>query len=315
MKVLQEVLLQKKMKHINVIRLYEIFESPQNIYIVMEYAANGDLLEYVKKKGKLAESEVRKLFKGIVYGLAHIHCRNVIHRDIKLDNIFLDNENNPKIGDFGVSRQITKFEEMDEQCGTPAYLAPEIIENQGYEGFYADRWSLGIVLYAMACAAVPYKAENLESLGKTIRSTTIGFPCKLSSDLKDLIHGLLEIEPKERFSIPEILAHPWMQADKTGGANTESDEEIMNMCTELEAAINIDNLFDDSKQDQKLSLDDYKRIAGDFLHKKTSQGAIKQLEKFGYPREIVNKSLKNEEINHATASYFILTTGSNSQFS
>ena len=110
--------------------MYEIFESVGHLYIVMEYASNGDLLEYVKGKGKLETSEARKMFRQIVYGLAHIHSRGVIHRDIKLDNIFLDDDLNPKIGDFGVSKVITKDELMVEQCGTPAYLAPEIIQNE-----------------------------------------------------------------------------------------------------------------------------------------------------------------------------------------
>ncbi len=138
-KVLQEVYIHRKMKHPNIIRyvsqlrhhrLLEVFEGPTDLFIVMEYAAGGDLLEYVKKKGRLPTAEARTLFRQIVYGLGHIHARSVIHRDIKLDNIFLDEHNNPKIGDFGVSKLISKTEKMDEQCGTPAYLAPEIIRNQ-----------------------------------------------------------------------------------------------------------------------------------------------------------------------------------------
>jgi serine/threonine protein kinase len=89
------------------------------------------------------------MFKQIVYGLAHCHCRSVLHRDIKLDNILMDNEGSIKICDFGVSRLINKGQIIQEQCGTPAYLAPEIIADEGYEGFYVDIWSLGVLLYAM----------------------------------------------------------------------------------------------------------------------------------------------------------------------
>jgi 5'-AMP-activated protein kinase, catalytic alpha subunit len=98
--------------------------------MVMEYADGGDLLQYVKKKGKLSDEEARELLLQIVYGLAHIHSRSVIHRDIKLDNILLDKNRKPKICDFGVSKIITKSQKIEEQCGTPAYLAPEIIRNQ-----------------------------------------------------------------------------------------------------------------------------------------------------------------------------------------
>ena len=103
------------------------------------------MLEYVKKRGRLPTAEARNIFKQIVYGLGHIHARSVIHRDMKLDNIFLDDQNNPKIGDFGVSKLISKLEKMDEQCGTPAYLAPEIIRNQACSPGYYPRDTLASI--------------------------------------------------------------------------------------------------------------------------------------------------------------------------
>lgn len=136
--------------------------------IVMEYAGGGDLLRLIRRKGKLDEGDTKYIFKQIVYGIAHIHCRSVIHRDIKLDNILLDSEKGVKICDFGVSKIIKKGEVIKEQCGTPAYLAPEIIQDTGYEGFYVDIWSLGVLLYAMLTGTVPFKAVNLEDLHKLI---------------------------------------------------------------------------------------------------------------------------------------------------
>jgi len=99
-----------------------------------------------------------------VYGLAHCHCRSVLHRDIKLDNILLDADGEIKICDFGVSRVIQKDQNITEQCGTPAYIAPEIISDGGYSGFSADIWSLGVLLYAMLCGTVPFKAQNMHEL-------------------------------------------------------------------------------------------------------------------------------------------------------
>ncbi len=110
--------------------MFEVFEDLQRLYIVMEYAPSGDLLHYVKSKGRLGQEEARVLFKQIIYGLAHIHARGVLHRDVKLDNIFLDQNNRPKLGDFGVSRFMANNSPIKEQCGTPAYLAPEVIRNQ-----------------------------------------------------------------------------------------------------------------------------------------------------------------------------------------
>ena len=124
----------------------------------MEYAGSGDLLQYVKKRKRLSEEESRRIFKQIVYGLAHCHCRSVLHRDIKLDNILLDKNGDVKICDFGVSRVIKRSQRITEQCGTPAYIAPEIISDRGYSGFDADIWSLGVLLFAMVSGTVPFKA-------------------------------------------------------------------------------------------------------------------------------------------------------------
>lgn len=148
-KVFQEVYILKKIHHSNIIRLLEVFESSKHFFIVMEYAGAGDLLHYVKKKRRLQETEARFIFKQVLYGLGHCHCRSVLHRDIKLDNVLLDNEKGIKLCDFGVSKIIKKHQFIREQCGTPAYIAPEIIADEGYEGFFADLWSLGVVLYAM----------------------------------------------------------------------------------------------------------------------------------------------------------------------
>lgn len=107
-KVFQEVYILKKIRHSNIIRLLEVFESPKHLLMVMEYAGGGDLLHFVKRRGRIRESDAKYIFKQIVYGLSHIHCRSVIHRDIKLDNILLDCESGVKICDFGVSKIIKK---------------------------------------------------------------------------------------------------------------------------------------------------------------------------------------------------------------
>ena len=112
----------------------------------------------------------------ILYGLAHIHSRYVLHRDIKLDNLLLGSDWEVKICDFGVSKIITDSYCIKEQCGTPAYLAPEIIDERGYHGYTSDLWSLGIVLYSMMFASVPYKAKNLEELKVVFRTASVHYP-------------------------------------------------------------------------------------------------------------------------------------------
>ena len=134
----------------------------------MEYICAGDLLTYIKKRSKLTEPVAKFIFKQIILGIKYIHDKSIIHRDIKLDNILLDLDNNIKICDFGVSRKINKGDIMFEQCGTPAYIAPEILINKGYEGFGVDIWSAGVVLYAMLSGTVPFKGNNLKELHNLI---------------------------------------------------------------------------------------------------------------------------------------------------
>ena len=209
-KVFQEVYILKKIRHANVIRLLEVFEGSKQLFIVMEYAQGGDLLKYVQKQKHLKESEAKQIFKQIVFGLGHIHSRGVLHRDIKLDNILLDSDGGIKICDFGVSKIISKTDRITDQCGTPAYIAPEIINNEGYDGFYVDHWSLGVLLYTILTGGLPYKGRSMEELLEAIKKNSIIYPLHLSTEAKELINSLLKQNPEERLSLPELLIHPWM---------------------------------------------------------------------------------------------------------
>jgi len=224
-KVMQEVYILKKIHHSNIIRLFEVFESAKHFLLVMEYAGGGDLLQFVKKHKKLDEHTTQHYFKQIVHGLAHCHCRSVLHRDIKLDNVLMDTEGGIKICDFGVSRLITKDQIIKEQCGTPAYLAPEIIEDIGYTGFYVDLWSLGVLLYTMLQGTVPFKASSLEELHALILQGNFKYPVKISVEAKDLIEKMLVVEPVQRISIPEILKHPWLKSFDSELGIESNDED------------------------------------------------------------------------------------------
>ena len=222
-KVTREISIQRAMNHENIIGIYEVFNNDTYLFIVMEYASQGDLLHYVRGKKKLSEEEALKYFRQLIYGIAHIHCRGVLHRDIKLDNILLDDDMGVKICDFGVSRQLCKGQIIKEQCGTPAYLAPEIIINCGYSGFFSDLWSIGIALFTMLCGTVPYRGNSLQELLNAEKNDKIVYPSYLSPLSKDLIERLLEFEPYKRITIPEILQHPWFTRSKA----YPSDDELI----------------------------------------------------------------------------------------
>ena len=142
-KVMREVSILKLLRHPNVMRNYETFESQNHILFVTELCTGGDLLNYVRKRRKLKECVAKVAMKQLLDGLYHIHSKSILHRDIKLDNILLTSSGEIKICDFGVSKIMVKGKKIKEQCGTPAYIAPEILRDEGYEGFEVDIWSAG----------------------------------------------------------------------------------------------------------------------------------------------------------------------------
>ena len=154
------------MRHASVVKLFETFETEKHYLFVMELCAGGDLLSYVRKRRKLNENVAKYLFKQIIEGIGYIHSKNIVHRDIKLDNILLDNKGHIKIADFGVGKYAKPGVTLYDQCGTPAYIAPEILEEEGYEGGTVDLWSAGVVLYAILYGNVPFKGANMKELHK-----------------------------------------------------------------------------------------------------------------------------------------------------
>ncbi len=210
------------------IRLYETFESNKHILFVIELCSGGDLLNFVRKRRKLKEGIAKFVFKQIVEGLQHCHSRSILHRDIKLDNVLLNGNGDIKICDFGVSKIVRKNERMTEQCGTPAYIAPEILRDQGYEGFAVDIWSAGVALFAMLCGTVPFKSKNMHDLHKLIMKGKFNFKESLTEEAKDLLQRMLECDPRKRITIEEILDHPWMRdAVESISLFTEAEKEAI----------------------------------------------------------------------------------------
>lgn len=202
---MQEVIILKRIKHKNVVRLFEYFETDKHLLFVIELCAGGDLLNYVRRRRRLKEDVAKCLFKQIIESLAYIHKKNILHRDIKLDNILLDSEGQVKICDFGVGKIVKKGEKMTEQCGTPAYIAPEILRDQGYYGFAVDIWSAGVVLYAMLYGTVPFKASNMSELQKIIMKAKYSLREDISVEARELLKGMMEKDPAKRLTISDIL--------------------------------------------------------------------------------------------------------------
>ena len=209
-KIKTEIEVLSKLRNPFCTQIYDYFETDTHILIVMEYIC-GDLLGFMRKRSKITESTAKIIFKQIIKGLQYIHKKKIVHRDIKLDNVLIDLTNTVKICDFGVSRILQPGDTMYEHCGTPAYIAPEIFKNEGYEGYSCDIWSAGVTLYYMLAGVQPFKGGKIEELKEIIMKGEYEQIKDISNEANDLINKMLKLNPKERITIEEILKHPWLK--------------------------------------------------------------------------------------------------------
>ncbi|KAL6994185.1 SNF1-related protein kinase catalytic subunit alpha kin10 [Sarracenia purpurea var. burkii] len=211
-KVRREIKILRLFMHPHIIRLYEVIETPSDIYVVMEYVKSGELFDYIVEKGKLQEDEARKFFQQIISGVEYCHRNMVVHRDLKPENLLLDSKYNVKIADFGLSNIMRDGHFLKTSCGSPNYAAPEVISGKLYAGPEVDVWSCGVILYALLCGTLPFDDENIPNLFKKIKGGIYTLRSHLSPGARDLIPRMLVVDPMKRMTIPEIRQHPWFQA-------------------------------------------------------------------------------------------------------
>jgi len=207
-KFLQEIAILKEMEHVNIVKIYEVFENNVHIFIVMEYVDKGDLLSIMKTSGRFKEQNWRDILKQLGSCLAYLASRKVLHRDIKFDNILLNTKGEIKLCDFGVSHVFQQTNSVQELMGTPAYLAPEIISRQPYSGFLSDIWSVGVTSYIALTGKIPFKGDTIEDIRERIINTQVEFPASsctyLSPEIRQLILKMLIKDPHLRASIKDF---------------------------------------------------------------------------------------------------------------
>eukprot|EP00232_Nephroselmis_pyriformis_P004979 CAMPEP_0182903420 /NCGR_PEP_ID=MMETSP0034_2-20130328/31260_1 /TAXON_ID=156128 /ORGANISM="Nephroselmis pyriformis, Strain CCMP717" /LENGTH=515 /DNA_ID=CAMNT_0025038291 /DNA_START=214 /DNA_END=1761 /DNA_ORIENTATION=+ len=208
-KVRREIKILRLFMHPHIIRLYEVIETPTDIFVIMEYVKSGELFDYIVEKGRLLEDEARSFFQQIVSGVEYCHRNMVVHRDLKPENLLLDSRNNVKIADFGLSNVMRDGHFLKTSCGSPNYAAPEVISGKLYAGPEVDVWSCGVILYALLCGSLPFDDENIPNLFKKIKGGIYNLPSHLSPGSRDLIPRMLLVDPLKRITIPEIRQHPW----------------------------------------------------------------------------------------------------------
>ncbi|KAJ4835382.1 SNF1- protein kinase catalytic subunit alpha kin10 [Turnera subulata] len=210
-KVRREIKILRLFMHPHIIRLYEVIETPSDIYVVMEYVKSGELFDYIVEKGRLQEDEARKFFQQIISGVEYCHRNKVVHRDLKPENLLLDSKWNVKIADFGLSNVMRDGHFLKTSCGSPNYAAPEVISGKFYSGSEVDVWSCGVILYALLCGTLPFDDENIPNLFKKIKGGIYTLPSHLSPGARDLIPRMLVVDPVKRMTIDDIRQHPWFQ--------------------------------------------------------------------------------------------------------
>jgi 5'-AMP-activated protein kinase catalytic alpha subunit len=206
----REVVVLKCLRHPNVVMMEEVMQTSQAMYLVLELVTGGELLQEIQAAGRLSEDVARKYFQQLIMGVRYCHQLGIAHRDLKPENLLLDGQGNLKISDFGLSN-VQKGGMMQTLCGTPSYVAPEVLREQGYNGCIADIWSCGIILYVMLAGYLPFDDPNLNSLFNKIEQGAFEMDRCFSDPASDLIRKILQNDPLKRYTLDQIIAHPWFQ--------------------------------------------------------------------------------------------------------
>lgn len=212
-KSIKEISILKSIVHPHIIRLYEVIDTPSDIYIIMEYVTGGELFDYITQKGRISEDESRRLFQQIISGMEYCYINRICHRDLKPENILLDENNNIKIGDFGLSSYISDGDFLNTSCGSPNYAAPEVVSGKAYTGPEIDIWSCGVILYALLCGTLPFDDENVGNLFRKIRLGAFNLPGHISNSAKALISKMLTVDPSVRITYKEIRYNAWFRCN------------------------------------------------------------------------------------------------------
>ncbi|XP_062446343.1 testis-specific serine/threonine-protein kinase 1-like [Rhea pennata] len=209
----------KRMNHPSIVKTYEIFETKAGkVYIIMELGEKGDLLDYLKSNGMMKEDVARKKFHQLASTIKYCHDMDLAHRDLKCENILLDKDLNIKLSDFGFSKPLDRDENgkitlSKTFCGSAAYAAPEVLQGIPFNPKICDIWSLGVILYIMVCALMPFDDSNIRKMVGIQKQHRIRFPKSrhLTAACRDLIYRMLEPSVSRRLRIDAVLRHPWLQ--------------------------------------------------------------------------------------------------------
>ncbi|XP_063626680.1 testis-specific serine/threonine-protein kinase 3-like isoform X2 [Cydia splendana] len=243
----REIEVVKGLKHENLIRFLQAIETTHRVYIVMEYAENGSLLDIIRKDQHIDEVRGRRWFRQLVEAVEYCHERGVVHRDIKCENLLMDHGLNIKLSDFGFARGHMKpkngvYALSETFCGSYAYASPEILKGVPYKPQDSDIWSMGVVLYAIVYGRLPFDDTNYTQLLKVQNKVSFPREPRVSADCRKLITKVLA-PLKMRVKIPQILADPWLNPNQPRDEEPDGTQESASNSKEIKN-VNIETTFE-----------------------------------------------------------------------
>ncbi|XP_057644435.1 sperm motility kinase X-like [Chionomys nivalis] len=229
-KIRKELNIMKELDHPYIIKLFHIIDSKDHIYMVLEFAAHGDLVTLIEEGGPLKQKQAQHIFCQIVCAVHYCHDNNIAHRDIKLDNILLDGKGNIKLCDFGLAVRVTSGQMCKGFCGTIEYCAPELFDDTEYDAKAVDIWSMAVVLYVMLTGNFPFKANTYTDMKEKMLNPTYHIPYTLSQNrlLVHLIVHLFTVNPEQRPTICDIRHHQWIRDREEFWKLPSSSETLCN---------------------------------------------------------------------------------------
>ncbi|EFA05002.2 hypothetical protein TcasGA2_TC015081 [Tribolium castaneum] len=257
-KIFRETAILKKLRHPHITRLYQLMETNQTIYMVTEYASNGEIFDHLVAKGRMPEDEAKRIFSQIVSAVSYCHSQGVVHRDLKAENLLLDHNLNIKLADFGFSNQFTEGCLLSTWCGSPPYAAPELFQGHKYDGPKADIWSLGVVLYVLVCGSLPFDGRTLHDLRNVVIEGKFRIPYFMSQDCEYLIRHMLVVDPEKRLTMSQIAKHRWLA--HTPPVDTGPERELQLNKTVIDHMLQLPNL------NQNMVLASVKNNTFDHIH-------------------------------------------------
>eukprot|EP00931_Biecheleriopsis_adriatica_P100465 TRINITY_DN75782_c0_g1_i1.p1 TRINITY_DN75782_c0_g1~~TRINITY_DN75782_c0_g1_i1.p1 ORF type:complete len:963 (+),score=168.35 TRINITY_DN75782_c0_g1_i1:136-3024(+) len=211
-----EIRLMERLRHPNIVVFHEALDTPKQIYLIMDFVGGGSLHHFLKKRPnrRTDDALAKRLFFQVCQGIRYLHDRHIVHRDVKLENLLLDDQGTVKIIDFGFSTIVPPGKKLKIFCGTPSYMAPEIVARKEYAGFCADIWAMGVLLYALLCGSFPFRGQNDRDLYRKIVRGVFHVPEFVGEGARSLLHRALTTDMARRPTVEDLLQDQWLSAHR-----------------------------------------------------------------------------------------------------